>query len=257
MGPHLGLLWPPKVPLGPPGAPRGGYLTCGLLAPGPDILLGGISELRVWRMSQAKRAGPPLARHLRAQSLEDVSSETGRTTSCAAPEAQRFGDVSGETAWTTSRAASQSPELRGCLRRSGPEHLSRGISEPRVARMSQAKRAGPPLARHLGAQSCEDFSGETGQTTSRAASRSPESRGCLRRNGQDHLSRGISEPRVSGMSQAKRAGPRLARHLRAQSFEDVSGETGRTTSRAASQSPEFGGCLRRNAQSRTTQKREL
>merc|ERR1712113_2700 len=100
MGPHLGLLWPPKVPLGPPGAPRGGYLTCGLLAPGPDILLGGISELRVSRMSQAKRAGPPLARHLRAQSLEDVSSETGRTTSCAAPEAQRFGDVSGETGWT-------------------------------------------------------------------------------------------------------------------------------------------------------------
>ena len=157
-------------------------------------------------------------------------------------------DVLGKTGRTTSRAASWSLEVRGCLRRNGLDHLARGISGLRVSRMSQAKRAGPPLARHLGAQSCEDFSGETGQTTSRAASRSPESRGCLRRNGQDHLSRGISEPRVSGMSQAKRAGPRLARHLRAQSFEDVSGETGRTTSRAASQSSEFGGCLSRNGQ---------
>ena len=247
MGPHLGLLWPPKVPLGPPGAPRGGYLTCGLLAPGPDILLGGISELRVSRMSQANRARPPLERHLGAQSFEDVSSETGRTTSCAAPEAQRFGDVSGETAWTTSRAASQSPELRGCLRRNGPDHLSRGISEPRVARISQAKRARPPLARHLGAQRVEDVSGETGRTTSRAASQSPGFRGCLRRNGPDHVSRGISEPRVSRMSLAKRPGPPFARQpgapicedvsgetpnpgqLRNESCEDVSGETARTT----------------------------
>eukprot|EP00959_Pyramimonas_sp_CCMP1952_P145788 3052317-Pyramimonas_sp.AAC.1 len=120
-------------------------------------------------MSRAKRAGPPLARHLRAQSCEDVSGETGRTTS---------------------RTASQSSEFRGRLRRNLPDHLSRGISELRVWRMSQAKRVGPPLARHLRAQSLED-------------------------------------------AQAKRAEPPRKRHLGAQSCEDVSGETGRTTSRTA------------------------
>eukprot|EP00959_Pyramimonas_sp_CCMP1952_P094690 1980885-Pyramimonas_sp.AAC.1 len=78
--------------------------------------------------------------------------------------------------------------------------------------MSQAKRAGPPRARHI----------RVG--------------GCLRRNGPDHLLRGISEPRVSRISQAKWAGPPLARHLRTQSCEDVSGETRRTISRTASQS---------------------
>merc|ERR1712060_347261 len=161
-------------------------------------------KLRGSGMSQAKRPGPPLARHLRAQSCEDVSGEAGRNTS---------------------RAASRSPELRGFLRRNGPDHLSRGISEPRESRMSQAKRAGPRLARHLRAQSFEDVSGETGRTTSRAASQSPEFGGCLRRNGPDHLAHGVSKLRVWRMSQAKRAGPPLARHLRAQSLEDVSGET--------------------------------
>ena len=97
--------------------------------------------------------------------------------------------------------------MRGCLRRNRPDHLARGILEPRVARMSQAKRAGPPLARHLRAQSLEDVSGETGRTTSRAASLSPEFRGCLRRNGPDHLPRGLSEPSFSRTSQAKRPGP--------------------------------------------------
>ena len=114
--------------------------------------------------------------------------------------AQSFEDVSGETARTTSRAASQITVLRGCLRRNaqsqtnqkrelrgclgrngpdrlsrgisevrfrgrlgrnGPDHLAHGISELRVWRMSQAKRAGPPLARHLRAQSLEDVSSET------------------------------------------------------------------------------------------------
>ena len=59
------------------------------------------------------------------------------------------------------------------------------------------------------------------------------------------------------MSQAKRPGPPRARHLGGQSCEDVSGETARTTSRTASWSPLLRGCLRRNAQSRTTQKREF
>eukprot|EP00959_Pyramimonas_sp_CCMP1952_P076454 1597636-Pyramimonas_sp.AAC.1 len=49
--------------------------------------------------------------------------------------------------------------------------------------MSQAKRPGPPLAQHLGAQNFEDVSSETAQTTSRAASRSATFRGRLRRNG--------------------------------------------------------------------------
>eukprot|EP00959_Pyramimonas_sp_CCMP1952_P173877 3633151-Pyramimonas_sp.AAC.1 len=49
--------------------------------------------------------------------------------------------------------------------------------------MPQAKRARPPLARHLGAQSFEDVSGETGRPTSQASSRSPELRGCLGETG--------------------------------------------------------------------------
>eukprot|EP00959_Pyramimonas_sp_CCMP1952_P412514 8644360-Pyramimonas_sp.AAC.1 len=73
--------------------------------------------------------------------------------------------------------------------------------------MSKAIRAGPLLARHLGAQSLEDVSGETGWTTSRAASRSSEFGGCLRRNAPDHLLRGIWELRVWRMSQAKRPIP--------------------------------------------------
>ena len=172
---------------------------------GPDHLARGSSEPRVSRMSQAKRAGPPRARHLVAQICEDVSGETPnpgklRTRVLRMSQAKRpgppdfCGDVSapgslGQTqllsrqhpvqqavwgtnesspswearlgAWTTSRAASGSPELRGRLRRNGPDHLARGSSEPRVSRTSQAKRAGPHRARHLGAQICEDVSGET------------------------------------------------------------------------------------------------
>eukprot|EP00959_Pyramimonas_sp_CCMP1952_P202849 4242483-Pyramimonas_sp.AAC.1 len=70
--------------------------------------------------------------------------------------------------------------------------------------MSQARWAGPPRAGNLGAQSCEDVSGETGWTTSYAASGTPELRRCLGRNvlrgslgrnGPDHLERGVSELR--------------------------------------------------------------
>ena len=60
---------------------------------------------------------------------------------------------------------------------------------------------------HLGAQSCEDVSGETPRTTSRTAARRPELRGCLRRNGPDHLANGVSEPSFARMSQAKRSIP--------------------------------------------------
>ena len=79
---------------------------------------------------------------------------------------------SGPAGWTTSCAASGSPELRECLVRNGPDHLAHGISELRVARMSQARRAGVS-----GETRCEEVSGETGQTASSAASQSSELRG--------------------------------------------------------------------------------
>ena len=97
--------------------------------------------------------------------------------------------------------------LRNVPGRNGPDHLVRSVSELGIARMAQAKRAGPPRARHLVNQGSEDVSGETGRTTSRTASQSSECRGCLRRNGPDHLARGSSEPRFRRMSQAKRPIP--------------------------------------------------
>ena len=85
-----------------------------------------------------------------------------------------------------------------------------GISEPRVARMSQAKLA-----------------------ASHAASRSLDLRGRRKRSWPDHVSRGIFEPRVAMLSPAKLARQPRAQHFRTQSYEDVSGETGWITSRAA------------------------
>ena len=151
-------------------------------------------------------------------------------------------DVSGETGRTTSRAASLSPEFRGCLRRNWPDHLLRGISEPRVGAGPPQVRAfrSPDLrgclkrkgldrlrSRHLRAHRWEDVSGAIGKTTSGQGMSEPrvartsqarlagplrsghlgELRGCLRRNGPDHLANGTSEPRVSRMSQAKRPIP--------------------------------------------------
>eukprot|EP00959_Pyramimonas_sp_CCMP1952_P333112 6975273-Pyramimonas_sp.AAC.1 len=49
---------------------------------------------------------------------------------------------SGPPGWTTSCAAPGSSELRECLVRNGPDQLAHGISELRLARMSQARRAG-------------------------------------------------------------------------------------------------------------------
>ena len=105
--------------------------------------------------------------------------------------------------------------------------LARRISELRIARTSHAKLVGPPFARHLRAQNCERVSGETGWTASRAATRRPNLRGCLRRNWPDHLRQGISEPSVARLSRAKLAGPPLARYVRTHNYEDVSGDTGR------------------------------
>jgi len=145
------------------------------------------------RMSQAKRAGPPHGQHLRAQSCQDVSGTIG---------------------WRTSRAAFASPEWGGCLRRNWLHHRRsghlgaqscedvpgergrttscNGIPQPRVARMSLARRAVPPQIR---------------------ASLSAELRRCLWRIETDHLARGISEPRVSRMSQANLARRPRAQHI--------------------------------------------
>ena len=144
--------------------------------------------------------------HLGAQSCEDVSGETCQTTSCGASWSPKFegslrrtgqitsgqsisdsrvAGMSWKTNWTTSRAASRSLELRRRRRRSWPNHLSRGSSEPRVARLSQAELAGQPRSQHLRTQSCENVSGETAWNTS---------------------GQGIFEPRIARMCQAKLAG---------------------------------------------------
>ena len=57
---------------------------------------------------------------------------------------------------------------------------------------------------------------------------------------------GIFERSVAKTSLAKRARPPCAQHLETQNFEDVSGEIGPTTSRAASLGSALRGCLRRN-----------
>ena len=90
--------------------------------------------------------------------------------------------VSGESALTTS---------------------AQGISEPRVAMMSQAKNKwlDHQGAGHLRGQSCEDVAVDSGLDHLPRASRKPEFRGCLRRKWPDHHGAG---------------------HLGIQSSEDVS-----------------------------------
>ena len=177
-----------------------------------DHLAPGISETRVARMSQANWAGPPQVRaylslelrkcfkrigpdqirseHLQSQSCDDVSGENVRTVSCAA-------------------CLSLNPELQGCLRQNGPDHLAKGISEPRVARISQSKRAVPHQV---------------------SAYLSPVLRGCSREPGRT-ISRTASKPRVAKISQAELARPPGAWHLGAQICGgDVSGETDQVTS---------------------------
>ena len=145
-----------------------------------------------------------------------------------------------------------------------------GVSELKVARMSQAKVAGPPwgtalprselrgylkrkLPEHLtpgrvGTQSCEDVSSESGRRTTMGqgisevrdartsqanvartphlrASRNLELQGCLRRKWPDHHGAG---------------------HLRGQSCEDISSESGLTNSaQGVSESRVPRMCLRR------------
>ena len=121
-------------------------------------------------------------------------------------------------------------ELRGCLMRKWPDHLgaghlrgqgcedvsgesglntsTQGVSEPRIARMSQAKVAGPPWGR---------------------ASRNPEFRGCLRQKRPDH--HGAGHLRGQTCEDVLRKWPEhlSSGHLRDQTCEDVSCESGWTT----------------------------
>ena len=111
--------------------------------------------------------------------------------------------------------------MRDCLGRNWLDHLSRGMSEPTITRIYQATRA------------------------AHAASPSPEMRRHLQRNWLNHLARDMSEASLAGPPQVRtyripdlrgclrRHWPRKL-HLRAQKCDDVSSETGRTSSRAAS-----------------------
>eukprot|EP00959_Pyramimonas_sp_CCMP1952_P270316 5650751-Pyramimonas_sp.AAC.1 len=135
--------------------------------------------------------------HLGTHSCEDASGESGRTNTGHGISEVRVARI-------PQPRACRKPELRGCFRRRWQDHLSswhlgarncqdvsgetgltnsvEGISETRVARMSQAKVPGeswgraPPRSalqgclrrrwqdhlspRHVGSQSCEDVSGE-------------------------------------------------------------------------------------------------
>ena len=159
-------------------------------------------------MFQAKRAGPPHARHLGTQSWENVSGEVGQTTSRAAP---------------------RSPDFRGCLKRKGLDRLrsrhlgaqswedvsgaigqttsGQGISEPRVARASQVRLAGPLRSRISEPKVWRMSQAKLARPPQIRAPLSPELRGCLRRKGPDHF---------------------RSRHLIAQSWEDVSSAIGQT-----------------------------
>ena len=95
----------------------------------------------------------------------------------------------------------QKRELRGCLRRNGPDHqyfeTKSRCTGPRPEQASIT--TAPRSASCLGNNKRELLAGR--------GDWSPEFRGCLRRNGPDHLARGSWEPRVSRMSQAKRPIP--------------------------------------------------
>ena len=114
-------------------------------------------------------------------------------------------------AWTTSRAASGSPELRGCLRRNGPDHQI-FVRMSRLARSSAGTsfyHNSTPFSKLFGEQTRAPLAGRRVWGPDRL------SRGVrelwvprrFKRNGPDHLSRGISEHRFARMSQAKRPIP--------------------------------------------------
>ena len=106
------------------------------------------------------------AGHLRGQRCEDVSSENGLNTSAQGiPEPRGARMLQAKVARPPWGRAPPRSHLRGCRRRKWPEHVCSG---------------------RLGTLSCEDVSGESGQTT---------------------MGQGNSEVRLARMSQAKVPGP--------------------------------------------------
>ena len=143
-----------------------------------------------------------MAGHFRGRSCEDISGECVLTTSAQGISVPRVARMSeGKVARPPRGMVSPRSELRGRLRRKWPDHPSSG---------------------HLGTQSCEDVSGESGRTTMEQSisevrvarmseakvarppqlreSRNPELQGCL-----GTMRQGISDIRVARMSQAKMA----------------------------------------------------
>ena len=127
----------------------------------------GTSEPRVARLSRAKAVGPPWGRassrselrgclrrkwpdhlgsgHVGTQSSEDVSGDSDRTTMGQGISEVGVARISQlNVAGQPQLRASRNPELPGCLKRKWPDHLS---------------------SQHLGPQSCEDVSWESGRTT--------------------------------------------------------------------------------------------
>eukprot|EP00959_Pyramimonas_sp_CCMP1952_P458841 9477286-Pyramimonas_sp.AAC.1 len=99
--------------------------------------------------------------------------------------------------------------------------------------MSRGKRAGPCRAQNVRAYSCEGVWGNSGQTTSPAASRSSQMRECLRRTGRVISGQSISGARGGRMSPGVARGSEadgrhqfMAEHVGSQRCEGVSCETG-------------------------------
>ena len=134
-------------------------------------------------------------------SREDVSGESGLTTSAQGISELRVARMSRAKVARPPGRASPRSELRGCLRRKWPDYL--GISAARVARTSQARVPRPPRGRAPGRS---------------------ELRGGLRRKWPEHLSSG---------------------HLGSQSYEDIAGESGRTTRKQGIFRSELRECLSR------------
>ena len=139
--------------------------------------------------------------HAITQSRRRPRRRRQRRRRAAAAGGGRAGSRRGGGSLRQGRRAPDGARARGGARRGAPRSAPRPA--PRWARLGAVS----PRDRQLGAWSYEDVSGETARTTSRAAARSPEFRGCLRRNGPDHLARGSSELRFRRMSQAKRPIP--------------------------------------------------
>ena len=137
----------------------------------------------------------------------------------------------------------------------GPDHLSRGIWELRVSRMSQAKQAGPPLARHLSAQICEDVSSETTNPRRRSNESYEDASGatvpttrCLR----GCLDLPAPRPELASTATAPRSASRLGKNAAA-----IPCARGMLQSRATRAVADYGGCGRSTASNNVRRARRL